>query len=54
MMTIQQKTRLNYLLGRFEGLACAVSDVDVQTGLFDTCEWLQEFIDEDSMCEVKP
>ena len=52
MTTLELMSRLNYLLGRFEGIASALPDsisgvkVDFKTAMLDTCEWLQELIDE--------
>ena len=45
MKTIELISRLNYLLGRFEGIASVIPESQ-QTALLDTCEWLQELIDE--------
>ena len=43
-MTLQEISRLNYILGRLEWLACGC-DGDVQSGILDTCEMLAELLD---------
>jgi len=45
MTTLELMSRLNYLLGRFEGIAIGLQESQ-QAALLDTCEWLQELIDE--------
>lgn len=37
-------SRLNYILGRIEGVACGVP-VEQQSYLLDTAEWLQDVIE---------
>ena len=39
---------LEYILGRFEGIACGIekTDEDACTALLDTCEMLAEYIAE--------
>lgn len=43
-MTRADISMLNYILGRFEGLACG-ADGEVQTGILDTCEQLSGLIE---------
>ena len=38
-MTRKDLSTINYILGRFEGIACG-TDGDLQDGLLDTCEQL--------------
>ena len=45
MTTLELISRLNYLLGRFEGIASVLPESQ-QTALLDTCEWLTELIGE--------
>lgn len=45
MTSLELMSRLNYLLGRFEGIAIGLQESQ-QAALLDTCEWLQEIIDE--------
>lgn len=42
-MTRSDISQLNYILGRFEGLACGAQN-EVQTGILDTCEQLYDLI----------
>ena len=44
-MTMKQISRLNYILGRIEGIASGVEG-DAKDALLDTAEWLDEFISE--------
>lgn len=46
-------SRLNYVLGRFEGIAFAINSDLVNEYMFDTCELLSAII-EDIDTEVKP
>lgn len=43
-MTREDLSMLNYILGRFEGLACGCGG-ELQTGILDTCEQLAALID---------
>lgn len=44
-------SRLNYLLGRIEGISAGVP-IEQQSCLLDTAEWLQEVIDNLEKIEV--
>jgi len=45
-MTLQEKSRLNYLLGRMEGLAEGIPEQAVRMSLISTCEMLTELLEE--------
>lgn len=45
VLTLADISRLNYILGRMEGIAAGSPDC-IMTALLDTCELLLEFIDE--------
>ena len=46
MKTIELISRLNYLLGRFEAASWCVENACARGVLQDSCEWLEELIDE--------
>ena len=46
MTTLELMSRLNYLLGRFEAASWCVENASIKNTLQDTCEGLQELIDE--------
>lgn len=52
-MTVKQRSMLNYILGRLEGISCGCADT-IRGAILDTCEMLSMIIDEaDRMEEEK-
>lgn len=55
-MTAEQLNRLNYIIGRIEGIGCVASR-EIGDALLDTVEMLNELVDEiveNSGAEVTP